>query len=112
MSAEAELRGAHTDALATLRALESDLASVMAAAEGSNADDEHDPEGATLAFERQQLVAVISQTRARVHELDEALGRVGRPDWGRCTRCGGPIGAERLAARPSAARCVTCAAQR
>jgi DnaK suppressor protein len=30
--------------------------------------------------------------------------------YGTCERCGLPIGAERLAARPAAATCVRCAA--
>ena len=37
------------DRLAALRA---DFAGIVAASESSNADDEHDPEGATIAFER------------------------------------------------------------
>ncbi len=112
MSAAAELRAARASTADTVAALEADLASMMSAAEGSNADDEHDPEGATLAFERQQLIAVLAQTRARVQELDEALARLDSPAWGRCERCQAPIGSERLAARPSTTRCVTCASAR
>ena len=34
---------------------------MVAASRDSNADDEHDPEGATIAFERAQLRAILSQ---------------------------------------------------
>ncbi len=111
MSAVPDLLAARSQTAAMLSALEDDLAALMAAAEGSNADDEHDPEGATLAFERQQLIAVLAQTRTRLRELDDAIARLGSPAWGRCETCGQPIGAERLAARPSTTRCITCAAR-
>ena len=44
-----------------LAALERQHAEVVAASVDSNADDEHDPEGATIAFERQQLSALTAQ---------------------------------------------------
>jgi DnaK suppressor protein len=37
---------------------------VAAAAVGSNIDDEHDPEGPTIAFEREQLAARFCVTCA------------------------------------------------
>lgn len=93
------------DVEAQIAELERLHASLVAAEAGSNADDEHDPEGQTLAFERQQLVAVL--TRAR-HKREEILRG---PSDGRCAVCGGEIGAERLAARPYASTCVTCASR-
>jgi len=92
--------------------LRADLAELVAATTGANADDEHDPEGATLAFERAQTASLLERTEARLAALDEALGRVEAGDYGRCSRCGGPIGAERLAARPDTTLCITCAARR
>lgn len=89
--------------------LESDIAAIVAASEGANADDEHDPEGATIAFERAQLLAVLSSTRRRIAEVDEALVRVGSDDYGVCVGCGRQIGAERIEARPASTRCVICA---
>jgi hypothetical protein len=41
-----------------------------------------------------------------------ALARLTAGGYGVCAGCGGPIGADRLAARPDAARCITCAAAR
>ncbi|WP_369052870.1 TraR/DksA C4-type zinc finger protein [Kineococcus terrestris] len=102
---EAERRGA----LELAAALERELASAVEAAAGAGADDEHDPEGSTTAFERAQTSAVLEQVRARLAALDAALERLDGPDAGTCRTCGGPVGAERLAVRPWAEQCVRCA---
>ena len=82
---------------------------LVAATEGSNVDDEHDPEGATIAFERSQLSAALERAAAEVAEVDRALDRLAAATYGRCEVCGAEIPAGRLAARPTATRCVTCA---
>ena len=41
--------------------LSDDMAALIAASRDSNADDEHDPEGQTIAYERSQLSAVTTQ---------------------------------------------------
>ncbi|MCU1591225.1 MAG: transcriptional regulator, TraR/DksA family [Frankiales bacterium] len=105
----ARLLGERDAALAQLAALGRDHDAMVAASEASNADDEHDPEGATIGFERAQLAATIDMTKARIADLDRALEQVADGGYGRCERCGGDIGAERLAARPSARTCITCA---
>lgn len=92
--------------------LRTDLAAVVAASEHDNADDEHDPEGATIAFERAQLLAVLAANERRVAEVDAALARIGTGEYGACIVCGGPIGEERLAARPASTTCVACAGRR
>ena len=51
-------------------------------AELVGADDEHDPEGATLAFERAQLAACWSQARQHLAELDQALARLAAGQYG------------------------------
>jgi len=86
-----------------------EMARVVAASESSNADDEHDPEGSTIAFERAQLAAVLDAARARLSEIDAALARLADGAHDDCERCGGPIGAERLQARPTARWCIACA---
>ena len=86
-----------------------DLEALFAASRDSNADDEHDPEGATVGFERAQLTALLAAARQRIAEVDDALRRVDAATYGVCERCGGPIAAERLAARPFARHCIRCA---
>ena len=89
---------------AQVESLTREFDSVVAASRSSNADDEHDPEGATIAFERQQVLALLDLARASLAEIDLAAGLDDR-----CTDCGQPIGEERLEARPSATRCIGCA---
>ena len=82
------------------------------AGDGTNIDDEHDPEGATIAFERAQVAALIEQARTRLTDLDRALESLqaeGRDAYGVCEVCGEPIAAGRLEARPSARTCISCA---
>ena len=74
-------------------------------------DDEHDPEGATIAFERAQTASLLEQAHARLADLDEAIRRIEAGTYGRCDDCGQPITADRLAARPAARTCIGCAAR-
>jgi len=94
---------------AELAQLERDHAGLIRASESSNADDEHDPEGATIAFEREQLVSIMSSVRRTVAELRQALTDLDEGRYGRCTGCGEPIDPARLEVRPQARTCVACA---
>lgn len=110
MTGVAERLRAEREAAAEVLATQlRDLAGMVQASEASNADDEHDPEGATIGFERAQLSATIELTRRRIDDLDRALEQVAGGRYGRCEICGDEIGAERLAARPSARTCIRCA---
>jgi RNA polymerase-binding protein DksA len=85
---------------------------IVAAARDANADDEHDPEGATIAFEREQVAALLAQARRRVEDVRSALERTRAGAYGRCEACGEPIGEARLEARPTARTCIACASRR
>ena len=89
--------------------LEADLRGLFKASESSNADDEHDPEGATIACERAQLAAVLDAVRRHVADLDAALRRLDAGTYGVCERCARPIPTQRLAVRPTAVTCGGCA---
>jgi DnaK suppressor protein len=82
---------------------------MVAASRDSNADDEHDPEGATIAFERSQVGALIRQAQLHVAEIDAAMNRLDTGTYGTCERCGAAIGEGRLEARPVARTCIECA---
>lgn len=96
-------------ALAMCQALQDDLDSMVEASVSSNADDEHDPEGATVAFERAQILALRAQARSRLSEIDRAVQRWHHGTYGICEGCGDPIPVERLLARPAATTCLRCA---
>ena len=95
-----------TDRLAALR---TDHLGFVDASRDTNADDEHDPEGATIAFEREQVAALVRQAESHLEEVDAALARVDDGTYGRCVVCGRPIPGERLGVRPTALTCVGCA---
>jgi RNA polymerase-binding transcription factor DksA len=105
----ARLEQALADNAEQLRALERQHDEIVAASRDSNADDEHDPEGATIAFERQQVVALLEQLQRTRDDIERALAA---DDYGTCERCGEPIGAARLEARPTARTCIDCARTR
>ncbi len=95
--------------LARLAGLRADYAEVVAASRDTNADDEHDPEGHTIAFERSQTGALVRQAVAHLDEVAAALARIEAGDYGRCESCGQPVAPERLEARPTARTCLACA---
>jgi RNA polymerase-binding transcription factor DksA len=93
----------------TLAALEGTHRSVVDASRDSNADDEHDPEGSTIAFERAQVEALAREAAERIDAIDAALARAASGTYGVCELCGRAIPDGRLEARPMAATCVECA---
>jgi DnaK suppressor protein len=92
-----------------IAALARSVADIVEAAALVNTDDEHDPEGATIAFERQQASALLQQARADRQALGESLDRIDDDRFGICEACQAAIGTERLMALPWARRCVGCA---
>lgn len=112
MSRGERLEQALVEATARIRELEVEYDQLVESAIGSNSDDEHDPDGATLAYERQQLVALIDQSHVTRDDLIKAIAALEQGVYGLCERCGGPIGDERLEARPNALTCIGCANKR
>jgi len=104
-----QLRATRDDALVLAVRLRQDMEAVAAAREGANVDDEHDPEGSTIAYERSQLDAVRRSALERADDADAALRRLADGTFGRCERCSARIGEARLAARPTARLCIDCA---
>jgi DnaK suppressor protein len=92
--------------LALLPALRQDIDSVAAARQDSNVDDEHDPEGATIAFELSQASALLEQSSAGLAQVEAALGRIDDGSYGICQACGEEIAAGRLEARPWTPYCI------
>ena len=106
------LAAERADTVERLSGLERELRGIIESADTAGTDDEHDPEGATIAFERQHVAALLSQAREHLRQIDAAIRKLAEGSYGRCERCGQDIGAARLAARPAATRCMTCASRR
>jgi RNA polymerase-binding transcription factor DksA len=97
---------------ARVSSLEHEWHDIVDASTSAATDDEHDPEGATIAFERAQIETLIAQGRQQLLELEDALARLERGGYGICEDCGQPIAPERLEVRPTARTCISCAARR
>src|SRR4051794_9922309 len=115
-SSLAEARaGLDADRAATLRrieALSGDVDAVNDAVSDVATDDEHDPEGATIAFERARVGALLDQARDHLAAIAHAEQRLRDGVLDRCERCDSPIGSARREARPTATTCINCANQR
>jgi RNA polymerase-binding transcription factor len=75
-------------------------------------DDEHDPEGATVGFERAQAQSLLAAARRDLAAVDHAERRVRAGTYSTCERCGGPITDQRIVALPAASTCINCASRR
>lgn len=102
------LEAERAQTLARLASLTVDYGAVVDASRDSNADDEHDPEGATIAFERSQIGSLVREMEHRLGEIEAAMGRLDSRTYGRCERCREEIDARRLEARPTARTCLRC----
>lgn len=92
-----------------IASLESVVAAIVEGSELVSTDDEHDPEGATIAYERAQASALLRQARADRDALAVTRHQLGMGQHLMCEVCGRDIDPERVAAVPTTARCVGCA---
>ena len=100
------LREERDEVRARLASMTRDLEALFAASADSNADDEHDPEGQTIAYERSQLAALIQGAQDHLAGIEAGMLRLKQGSYGICEVCHQPIPAARLEARPTARTCV------
>ena len=91
-----------------LAQLDRDVAALVEATHDSP-DDEHDPEGATIGFERAQASTLRADAVAQLDALERAAADLASGALGTCEVCATTIPVERLLARPTTRRCVGCA---
>ena len=96
-------------ALDRVRAMTSEIAGLAGDAGDANGDDEHDPEGSTVAYERARVAALLAESESNLRDLDMALEKLAKGTYTVCEGCGGTIAWERLEALPAARRCIECA---
>ena len=104
-----ELEAERAATVEQIASLEREHERMLASSELVATDDEHDPEGHTIAWEREQLTALVRSARAHVAELDRALARLEAGSYGTCEVCGGAVASERLEALPTVRTCIDCA---
>lgn len=105
----AAIAAARVDTAGRIESLTRQWTDIVESSALSANDDEHDPEGVTVAFERAQVQGMLDQARTDLADLDRAAIRVAEGTYWTCARCAGPIAEERLAALPATRTCVTCA---
>ncbi|MBW8729639.1 MAG: TraR/DksA C4-type zinc finger protein [Terrabacter sp.] len=103
----AELTANRATEVERITGLRREFADVVEASKANIADDEHDPEGSTIAYERTQIGALIEQAERHLVEIDAALQRITDGGYGRCEVCGEAIPDGRLRARPTARTCMS-----
>ncbi|MDY0909945.1 TraR/DksA family transcriptional regulator [Microbacterium sp. CFBP9034] len=108
---DAQLSALHADAVARLSALDDSMRQLRSDRGADVADDEHDPEGVTLSSEWARLAGLRAGVARELDEIDGAVDRRAAGADGICADCGRGIPIERLLARPTATRCVDCAAK-
>ncbi|MFI5399322.1 MAG: RNA polymerase-binding protein DksA [Candidatus Binatia bacterium] len=63
---------------------------------------------ASLESNRNAMLRIRDRERKLIAKIDEALQRIGDGSYGMCEACGGPIGLDRLRARPVTTLCIDC----
>jgi DnaK suppressor protein len=58
--------------------------------------------------ERERVLTMARSLRTNLREVERALGKLDEGSYGRCERCGNPIGEERLDAIPWTPLCIDC----
>ncbi len=74
---------------------------------GDGAGDDQADTG-SKAFEREQEMTLLANTRETLFQTERALGRIEDGTYGTCESCGEAIGKARLQAFPRATLCVAC----
>jgi DnaK suppressor protein len=59
-------------------------------------------------YEQEFTLGLIETEQATLTEIDEALERIEKRQFGKCVACGGPIPKARLRAKPHAKYCIEC----
>jgi RNA polymerase-binding transcription factor DksA len=90
-------------------ALQREFDEIVESGSLTNTDDEHDPDGATIAYERARTSALLAAAREDLDYLRTSEDRLDAGTFGLCRTCGAYIGVERLLARPTVRDCITCA---
>ena len=73
---------------------------------GGRGNDNHLGDMASVTFDRELDEGLEEGAQQTLAEIDRAIVRLDDGSYGTCERCGGPIGDERLRARPWATLCI------
>jgi DnaK suppressor protein len=105
----AQLAAEREETVERIAALERQIAGLAEEQALTAHDDEHDPEGVTIAAQRAQLLGLRAGARRDLAAVNRAVDRLATGSYGCCARCGHDIGEARLEALPAAETCIACA---
>jgi RNA polymerase-binding transcription factor DksA len=105
----ARIAAARTDATTRSVSLAAQIEALAEQQALTTHDDEHDPEGVTIGFERAQILGLLAGARQEIAALDRADARLRAGTYGRCLTCGREIPDARLEALPAVETCLDCA---
>ena len=69
-------------------------------------------DAAAATHERTEVLQVVESLKSQLSDIDAALVRIEKGDYGICAKCGKEIPAARLEFRPSSIYCVDCKSSR
>lgn len=91
------------------RLLRDEADEIMRGAEPGDVQfDDESGEGGTLAIDRERDLALALQALSITEEIDDALRKLERGNYGACESCGQNILKARLEALPYARQCIAC----
>ncbi|MCX6419223.1 MAG: TraR/DksA C4-type zinc finger protein [Actinobacteria bacterium] len=83
-----------------------EIAELIADSGDGAGDDQAD--AGTKTFEREHEMALANNARDLLEQVENALERIAKKSYGKCSICSNPIGKERLKFRPYATLCMPC----
>lgn len=78
----------------------------------AQADQQHPADLADFTYQRELLLTTRGILEQEAQQLQDAMQRAARGEYGVCEECGRSIGAARLKARPGATLCIDCQRKR
>jgi RNA polymerase-binding protein DksA len=88
--------------------LEAGLSKSLKDTSGESPYDQHMAETAATTLDREIDLTLEENARATLAKIDRALLKVEDGSYGKCDKCGKPIGDSRLEIAPYASLCVDC----
>ncbi|OFW68389.1 MAG: hypothetical protein A2Y74_00310 [Actinobacteria bacterium RBG_13_63_9] len=88
--------------------LDEGLSKSLEDSSGESPYDQHMAETAAATLDREIDLTLKDNAQAALAQIDRALHKLEDGSYGRCDKCGKPIGGGRLAIAPFATLCVEC----
>jgi DnaK suppressor protein len=109
MATDATIQGLRATLEEERNSLRTQLAELGHGAKGLDYDPNF-ADSSQVTAERGENEALVNKLVETLHDVEHALEKFANDTYGTCERCGRPIAAARLEAKPEARLCIDCAA--